>query len=104
MWEPLFVYRHTRPLRPFQFWGRPMKTLLQAALVVVCLAATTLSAQDSTAPALSSRPAQVVPPFGRTITPRPIFSVSNLGTGINYHDGPVMTSNGENVYFIWYGN
>ena len=40
-----------------------------------------------------------------TITPGPIigFSVSNLGTNINYHDGPVMEST-HNVYFIWYGN
>lgn len=31
------------------------------------------------------------------------FDVSNLGTNINYHDGPVMET-AHNVYFIWYGN
>lgn len=33
----------------------------------------------------------------------PTNDVSNLGTGINYHDGPVIEST-HNVYFIWYGN
>ena len=37
------------------------------------------------------------------ITPT-TFSVSSLGTGINYHDGAVMEGNNQNVYFIWYGN
>ena len=31
------------------------------------------------------------------------LDTSNLGTNINYHDGPVMERT-HNVYFIWYGN
>lgn len=41
--------------------------------------------------------------LGQPTQPPIGFDVANLGTGMSYHDGPVMETT-HNVYFIWYGN
>jgi hypothetical protein len=94
-------------------------------LAVVCLSTVSLPAQQASSSQQSepTLPKVVAPTIPQTIEmlknqilsgtssqtriigqPGVIaFDVSNLGTNINYHDGPVMETT-HNVYFIWYGN
>jgi len=87
-------------------------------LAVVCLITVSLPAQDSQSqPNIAIAPTipQTIEKLKQqillgtssqsgTIGPGIVaFDVSNLGTNINYHDGPVMERT-HNVYFIWYGN
>lgn len=102
-----------------------MKNMLKTSVLVLCTLTVYLQAQVSESPVVLHSP-HIIAPFdnvsGNAIVVRPTssldastpqddlaaspvaFSVSNLGTGINYHDGPVMEGNNQNVYFIWYGN
>jgi hypothetical protein len=103
-----------------------VKQFLRTSIVALWVFTVYAHAQTAESPVVP-KPPHIVPPLDSS-TGRPVpiqslptpenspasngeialgpvaFDVSNLGTGINYHDGSVMEVNNQNIYFIWYGN
>jgi hypothetical protein len=72
-----------------------MKKLVWISLIVTCLFATDLQARGPRARSRGIAPVRGQKPAASKGAP--------LGTGIDYHDGPVMDG-AHHVYLIWYGN
>ena len=89
-----------------------MKQKIAAVVLSVAIATSSIAVSTMSASAAPSEliPKVEMPVVGRSSTGLPVSALAKVsarpgGNGINYNNGPVMTSvNGVNTYVIWYGN
>jgi hypothetical protein len=96
----LMIRRHGRTAAVPHHCPRDRGRVLARRLALLAVALSFLLPLGLQAQAGASQPTGITPSRQHSGS---VSTSSSLGTGIDYHGGPVM-ENPHNVYFIWYGN